>query len=322
MWRSSCRWRFIGGTPGPEVPESTVASWQSRVLKLLVRWYRSSSERRPFCLSQARAWVEKLPRYLGIPPDVDVTRNEAGGIPMLCVSPCRPLEDAVVLHFHGGGYILGSAAMALPLTARIAVATQMRVMSVDYRLAPEHPFPAAVEDAVCAYRSLREAGLSTSRIFLLGESAGGGLALACLLSLRDRGETLPGTAVLLSPWLDLEVGAGSSGERAKTDPMLTPAMLGLWASLYMGNLDRRAPLASPLHADPSGLPPMLIQVGTDDILLGDSVRFAEVARKAGVSIDLELWPGMMHLWHFAARWLPEGQQAIRCIGTFLRRHLA
>lgn len=300
---------------------TTVPTWQNTLLKILARWDRDSSEKNPFSLTQARARAERISKHLGLPPNVNVAKYNAGGVPVMWLTPCSCVENAVVLHFHGGGYVMGSAAMALPLSARIAVAARVQVVSVDYRLAPEHPFPAAVEDAVSAYRWLVRQEHSPTRVFLAGESAGGGLTLACLLSLRDAGERLPEAAVLLSPWLDLEATGASAREQARADPVLTPATLNSWASLYMGNLDRREPLASPLYADPSGLPPILIQVGKDEILLDDSVRFTELARKAGVSVDLELWPGMMHIWHIAARWLPEGQQAIDRIGAFIRRYL-
>jgi acetyl esterase/lipase len=191
---------------------------------------------------------------------------------------------------------------------------------VEYRLAPEHPFPAAVEDATAAYRWLLASGVRPAGIAIAGDSAGGGLTLATLVALRDAGDPLPAAAVCLSPWVDLEGIGDSMATKAAADPFVRKEMIQFMAQQYLGERSLRTPLAAPLYADLHGLPPLLIQVGTAETLLDDSTRIAERARAAGVSVTLDTWDNMIHVWQLFAPMLPEGQQAIERIGAFIREH--
>jgi acetyl esterase/lipase len=227
--------------------------------------------------------------------------------------------DRVVLYLHGGGYIMGSPRTHRELAARIAREAAARVLLLDYRLAPEHPFPAAVDDATAAYRWLRGRGLDARSIAVAGDSAGGGLTLATLLALRDAGESLPACAVCLSPWTDLEATGASAQPGGADDPMVGLAGLHDSGRLYAGERTRD-PLASPLHGDFTGLPPLLLQVGTRELLLDDSTRVAERARGAGVAVRLEVEEGAYHVWHATAD-LPESIDALTRIGAFVREHV-
>jgi monoterpene epsilon-lactone hydrolase len=222
---------------------------------------------------------------------------------------------------HGGGYTIGSVKTHRELISRVSRAADARVLAIDYRLAPEHPFPAAVEDATAAYRWLLEGGVDPTRIVIAGDSAGGGLTLAALVALRDAGNPLPAAGVCLSPWVDLEGVGESMTTRAEADPIVQREGLLEDAKAYLGDADPRTPLAAPLYADLTGLPSLLIQVGTAETLLDDSTRLAERARSAGVDVVLEPWEDMIHVWHFFASMLPEGQQAVDRVGEFIREHV-
>jgi epsilon-lactone hydrolase len=212
-----------------------------------------------------------------------------------------------ILYFHGGGYALGSSRAHAEMASWIARAAQSRVFVLDYRRAPEYRFPAALEDALLAYRSMVGAGADPRMITVAGDSAGGGLTIALLASLRDRGESLPSSAVCISPWVDLEMTGESIVSKASVDPLLTREGLQQFADWYLGGQDARHPLASPLHADLKGLPPLLIQVGTSEILLDDARRLAERAWAAGVRVTLSQYEDMPHVWHVFASFLPEGK---------------
>ena len=225
-----------------------------------------------------------------------------------------------ILYFHGGGYALGSSRAYAEMTSWIARAAQARVFVVDYRRAPEYRFPAALEDALLAYRWTVSSGADPRTIVVAGDSAGGGLTLALLTSLRDRGEPLPSCAICISPWVDLEMTGESIVSRAALDPLLTREGLQQFADWYLGGQDARNPLVSPLHADLQGLPPLLIQVGTSEILLDDALRLRERARAAGVNVTLTKYQDMPHVWHVFASFLPEGREADREIGNFVMQH--
>jgi acetyl esterase/lipase len=225
----------------------------------------------------------------------------------------------VVLYLHGGGYVMGSRRTHRELAARIARDAAARVLVLEYRLAPEHPFPAAVEDATAAYRWLRKQGIAASSIAIAGDSAGGGLTLATLLALRDAGDALPACAVCLSPWTDLEGSGASAQPGGVDDPMIPVAALRDMGKLYAAS-DLRNPLAAPLHGNYKGLPPLLIQVGTREILLDDSTRVADKARAAGVTVRLEIEEGAPHVWQ-ATPGLPEAVDAVKRIGAFVRERI-
>lgn len=227
--------------------------------------------------------------------------------------------DRVVLYLHGGGYVMGSPRTHRELAARIAREAAARVLVLDYRLAPEHPFPAALDDATGAYRWLRGQGVDARSIAVAGDSAGGGLTLATLLALRDAGDALPACAVCLSAWTDLEGTGESAQPGGANDPMISLAGLRDSGKLYAGDRTRD-PLASPVHGDFTGLPPLLLQVGTRELLLDDSTRVAERARAAGVAVELEVEEGAFHVWH-ATPDLPESADAVARIGAFIRLYV-
>jgi len=256
------------------------------------------------------------------PAGVTCTPVEAGGVSAEWSVADGAAEDKVILYVHGGGYVMGSAGSHRDVTGRLSKASGARVLSLNYRLAPEHPFPAPVDDAVAAYRWLLAQGISSSNIAIAGDSAGGGLAFATLLALRDAGDPLPAAGVGISPWVDMEGTGESMTTRAAVDPVVQKEGLLEMAKLYLGDADPKNPLAAPLHANLAGLPPLLIQVGDAETLLDDSIRITERARKAGVDVTLKIWDEMPHVWHMFAPILPEGQQAIEEIGAFFKERTA
>jgi acetyl esterase/lipase len=252
------------------------------------------------------------------PEGTQVDPADASGVPAEWVVAAGVTAGRVVLYFHGGAYHLGSPARVRGLLALLSAAAQVRVLSVGYRLAPEDPFPAALEDALTAYRWLIASGTPAGQVVISGDSSGGGLALAVLVALRDAGDALPGAAVVMSPWTDLDLGAESLRSRAAVDVMLTPDGAREAADWYLAGQDARHPYASPLYADLHGLPPLLIQAGDAEILRDDSTRFAAAAQAAGVDVTLEVWPEMPHVWHAFAGLVPEADQAVQRIGRWLR----
>jgi acetyl esterase/lipase len=254
-----------------------------------------------------------------LPADVSCRPLSANGIDAEWIG--APGADAgVILYLHGGAYALGSVDTHREFVARLARSAGMRCLALNYRLAPEHPFPAALEDATGAYDWLLAEGVAPSRIIFAGDSAGGGLALAALVTLRDAGKPLPAGAVCISPWMDLALTGASIRTRAQVDCVLDPDSLGIYAGLYAGEHDRTSPLLSPLYADLTGVPPLLIQVGSDEILLDDATRCAEHARHAGVHVDLEVWNGMFHVFQLVP-FLPETKEAVAHIVEFVRQNL-
>jgi acetyl esterase/lipase len=257
-------------------------------------------------------------------PAADVRREpvDAGGVPGEWISTPESVHERVIYYLHGGGYTMGSINTHREMISLLSRAAGARALAIDYRLAPENPFPAAVEDSTRAYRWLISTGVDPARLVIAGDSAGGGLTMATLVALRDAGDPLPAAAVCLSPWVDLEGMGESMTTRAEVDPMVHRDSLLVAAKAYLGDADPRAPLAAPLYADLRGLPPLLIQVGTAETLLDDATRLAEHARAAGLQVIVEPWDDMFHVWQFCASILPEGQEAIDRIGEFVRKHTA
>ena len=256
-------------------------------------------------------------------PRLDNVRSEAvdaGGVDAEWFSVDGGDDDRVMLYVHGGGYVLGSIQSHRVVIERLAAATNGRVLALNYRLAPEAPFPAAVDDAVAAYKWLLAQGISASKISIAGDSAGGGLTLSTLLALRDAGEPMPACAVPISPWTDMEGTGESMATRADVDPMVSKEILQQLAGTYLSGADPKHPLASPLHGDFSGLPPLLIQVGDAETLLDDSTRLESKLKAAGVDATIEVWDEMIHVWHLFAPMLDKGQEAINKIGEFVRGH--
>lgn len=287
----------------------------SEELQKVLNILKKNAAQRPGSLEESRERMNKMafPRQ----DDVSYDEVDAGGIPALWVTAPDAADDRVVLYLHGGGYVLGSLISHQDLVARISKAAKSRVLYIDYRLAPEHPFPAAVEDATDAYRWLLSTGIDASRAVVAGDSAGGGLTVATMVSLRDAGDPLPAAAVCISPWVDLEGVGESMTTNAGVDPMVRQEGLVDMAKSYLAGADPRTPLAAPLYADLKGLPPTLIQVGSHETLLDDSTRLFERAKEAGVDVLLEKGEGLFHVWHAFAPMLPEGQQAIDRLGEYI-----
>lgn len=267
-----------------------------------------------------RASFEALLSTLPVAADLAVTSVALGGVSALRVSTPGSSDKLAVLYLHGGAFVVGSAKGYLGLAAELGRAAQMTTFIIDYRLAPEQPFPAAVDDAVAAFSQLIALGFDPAKIVLAGDSAGGGLVVSTLVALRDQGVPLPAAALLISPWADLACDSPSMKTKAAEDPALTAAGLRIAAAHYLNGADPRSPLASPLYANLSGLPPLLIQVGSAEILLDDAVRLAGVAGAAGVSVQLQIWPEMIHVWHAFAFLLQAGKRAIELAGAFLHGH--
>ncbi len=265
-----------------------------------------------------RAFYDQLGQQFPLPDGVTVEATEAGGVKAEWVRAPECRNDAVLLYVHGGGYVIGSPASHRHQVAALSQAAGIAALSLDYRLGPEHPFPAAVDDAVSAYQSLLAAGIAPHRIVVAGDSAGGGLTVAMLLALRERGLPQAAAGVCISPWVDLTMTAESYTTKADVDPIVTHDGVTGMAQAYLQGQDARAPLASPLFADLSGLPPLLIQVGTDEVLLDDSIKLEANAKAAGVDVTLEVWDEMIHVWHFFYPVLSEGRDAIARIGEFAR----
>jgi monoterpene epsilon-lactone hydrolase len=250
-------------------------------------------------------------------PDIRCEPVNADGVEAEWITAPGAANDRFVLYLHGGGYVIGSINTHRDLMARISRAAKARVLGLNYRLAPESPFPAAVDDAVAGYRWLLGQGARPGRVVIAGDSAGGGLAAATLVAIRDAKLPTPAAGVMLSPWVDLEGLGESMTTRLEADPVVRKEGLVGMAQAYLQGQDPRTPLAAPLYADLKGLPPLLIQVGDAETLLDDSKRLDARAKAAGVRTRLEVWPEMIHVWQLFASYLPEGQQAVDGIGKFI-----
>ena len=290
-----------------------MASEQAELLRALVKempptWDGPLDERRQNADDSWSAGATE-------PEGVTYEAVDAGGVPAEWAMPEGATGAAVLLYFHGGGYVLGSVASHRRLVGHLALAIGCRALSVDYRLAPEHPFPAAVEDAATAYRWLLAQGIASERVVVGGDSAGGGLSVAALLELKSSGDPLPAGAILLSPWTDLAGTGDSLRTRSDVDVFVDGEALNLMVADYLAGGDARDPLASPLYGDLNGLPPLCIHVGDHEILLDDSTRLADRAKHAGVEVDLEIWPEMLHVFQAAAGNIPESDESIAAISA-------
>lgn len=255
------------------------------------------------------------------PPDVRTQPTELGGVPALRIHIDQEPRTATILHFHGGCYAVGSPATSVNLVANIARRTGVDIVSVDYRLAPEHRFPAAVDDSLAAYRALLDAGTAPEKIAVAGESAGAGLAMATLIAARRAGLPQPAAALLLSPWIDLTQSGTSITAKADVDPSMTGRALSVRAADYLAGADPRTDLASPVFADLSGLPPLLIQAGSHEVLLDDALRLAAKAAGDNVDVSLDVVAGAPHVFQAFAAVLDEAAAALDRAGVFLRTRL-
>lgn len=277
----------------------------------------------PSTIAAMRAGMAAMVGYfegLEFPPDVKQEPVVAAGVPGFWFTPASPRPRSAILYLHGGGYVMGSVATHRSLIGRLARACGVRCLALDYRLAPEHPFPAGIEDACAAYRWLLTEGIPASGIVIAGDSAGGGLTLGTLVALRDAGERLPAAAVCLSPLADLEQTGDSSTRGDIDDPMVSRDGTFVMAEAYLQGSDARDPRASPIHADFKGLPPLRIEVGTREILLDDAKRVAARARAAGVEVEVELGEGLTHVWQLHPH-LTESTASIARIARFILKHL-
>lgn len=241
----------------------------------------------------------------------------AGGVHAEWLLPDDGRGNGTILYLHGGGYVIGSLNTIRPLACQLAIRVPARVLTIGYRLAPEHPHPAALADALSAYRWLLDHGQEPDRLAIGGDSAGGGLAISLLVALRDRDLPMPAAAFCLSPWVDLSLSSPSIDANAATDPQVQRWLLTEMAGHYLAGQDSCTPLASPVFADLHGLPPLLIHAGRAEALLDDAVRLARTGEVAGVDVTLELWDHMIHVWHAFAPILPEGTAGLRRIGEWL-----
>jgi acetyl esterase/lipase len=305
------------------MPPSDV-SWQNRMLTwALRRWVKPNSLREQD-VAASRAVSARVPFRGRLSPGWRI-RVETGaalnGEWIEPIAPDDPARTRCILYFHGGAYICMSARTHRAVTSRLAAWSNAALFALDYRLAPEHPFPAAFDDARAAYRAVIESGIAASHIVLAGDSAGGGLALALLIALRDENMPLPAAAVLFSPCTDLAATGQSIVDNSAADAMFFGPWIAAVTRHYLGGTPATNPLASPVYGDLSGLPPLLIQVGDSEVLLDDSRRVHEKARRSGVASRLQLWRGVPHGWQIFAPILPEARAALRDAGSFIRTQL-
>ena len=270
-------------------------------------------------IAQMRLDSDARGRAFGLPADVTVTPVDANGVPAEWTSTPGADQDSVILYLHGGGYVICSLESHRHLVAEAGRAAGMRTLAIDYRLAPEHPFPAPVEDTVAAYRFLLDSGFKPDRIALAGDSAGGGLVIGALLAIREAGLTLPACGWCISTWVDMEALGHSYIDRAESDPTVQRPTIQMMAQWYMGDGDPRHPHASPINGDLRGLPPLFIQVGSVETLLDDSIALARKAGIAEVPVELQIWPEMIHIWHIYFPMLDAGRRAIAAGGSFLSK---
>ena len=271
-------------------------------------------------IGKERAELDGLGAMFKLPRGIQIVKELAGGMPAEWLIPPGVSAGRVVLYLHGGSYVAGSSNSHRSLAANIAIASKARALIIDYRLAPEHPHPAGVEDAVAAYQWLLNNQVDPRHLAVVGDSAGGGLSVALLVSLRDRHIPLPAACVCLSPWTDLAFSGESWKSKAAVDLIIYAYKELEFARMYLGGLDAKTPLASPLYADLKGLPPLLVQVGTHEVLLSDSTRLVDRAKQAGVNAVIDEWEKMQHVWQFAASFIPEGRRAVARLGEFIDRY--
>ena len=301
-------------------------SLRSKFCRILIKHLIGSKFITGLTIDQVRKGMEVAAWMALLPAKTKVEQTAYGGVFAEWVCAKNVNKENVILFLHGGGYNTGSPRTHRELAAHISKASNAKVLLPDYRLAPENPFPAALEDALTSYRWLIESGYSNGKIAIAGDSAGGGLALATCFSVRDNREPIPSSLACISPWTDLEMTGESVKSMKNIDPMVSfspakiMASLQTMASNYIGPNDSRSPLISPVYADLKNFPPMIIQVGSDEILLDDSRRMAERAKQAGVDLTISIYEGMWHVFHIFYRVIPEAKHAVHELGSFIKNH--
>ncbi len=299
-----------------------MASPQAEAVKVMLRHFQQQvlGAEQPPTLEEMRAGAEAFGEFAAEPTGVTWEDETVGGVPCRWAIPEGAADGRVVQYVHGGGYVIGSLDSYRRFTGQLAKAVGCRVLSVDYRLAPENPHPAPVEDSVAVYRALLESH-DPSHLAISGDSAGGGLTVATLLKIRDEGLASPAAGVPLSPWVDMEGTGGSMQTKAEVDLLVGADALKGMADMFLAGADAHDPLAAPLHADLSGLPALYIQVGGDETLLDDALRLASNAAHAGVPVRLDAFPEMQHVFQLGSGNIPEADDALHRIGVFLRESL-
>ena len=270
-------------------------------------------------IADLREEYDRAVEIFPLPDNVSLEPGTLGGVPGEWLRPEGADPTRALLYFHGGGYVLGSTRSHRHMVAALAAGAGVHAFSADYRLAPEHPFPAAVEDGTAAWKGLLDSGIDPARAVVGGDSAGGGLTVAALVKARGDGLPMPAGGLCISPWTDMTLEAGSYAAKAESDPMVKKDQIERWTGVYLGaDTDRRHPWASPLYANLEGLPPLLVQVGSEEVLLDDSVSLAEAARRAGIDARLTVAEEMIHVWHWFDRLLDRAQEGIDEAAAFIR----
>jgi acetyl esterase/lipase len=291
---------------------------QARIWRILLKSIFKNQHLSP---EESREQDKKNARFINRGQSgVNVNRANADGIPAAWILPDNAQQNAVILHLHGGGYVIGGIDSHQMMCSVMAKRTGFNLLLPEYRLAPEHPFPAALEDAQKSYRWLLSQGYQPQNIFISGDSAGGGLAVSTVLALRQANMPLPAALVCISPWADLTFKGQSHLTQIKSEVLLTADKLLNWQRFYTATQDPSNPLISPIYASFHDFPPMLIQVGSNEVLLDDSRLLAEKARQDGANVTLKIWPEMWHVWHAVGELMPESRQAFDEIGEFLKLH--
>jgi len=291
-------------------------SLQGRLWRM---FFRMSFKNKRMTIAENRAWSAKNAQLTNrIPTKATVEKFEIEGVPAAWIRPTNAEGEKVILHLHGGGYVIGSIDGHLMMCIPMAQTLKMNLLLPEYRLAPENPFPAALEDALKVYRWLLTQGHEPGEIIVSGDSAGGGLALATVIALRDAGEPLPAAVVVMSPWADLTHKGQSHITKADAESVLKTDGLKEWALCYAGEASLDNSLVSQVYADFHGFPPLLIQVGSDEILLDDAIRLAEKAGVDGVAVTLRVWEGMWHVWQVLGDLIPESRRAFEEMGAFVQ----
>ena len=295
-------------------------SLRARLVRLMSRQFFKRIDKDSDIPPLRKFWGN-LAGKMRMAPGVRVREATIGGIDCEWLVPDNCEKQKVLLYLHGGAYVMGSPETHRRMVSFIAARAGVRALLPDYRLAPEAPFPCGLEDCLSIYRKLIDGGIEPARLAIAGDSAGGGMSMATLMSLRDAGDPLPAAAVLLSPWLDLAATGESTVTRAEHDPWFDPADMPTVVDHYCTTAERTNPLVSPVYGDAANLPPVLIQVGDHEILLSDSTRMAEKIKAAGGEVELQVWPGMWHVFQYFVGQMPESRRAIRKIGDYLKTRL-
>jgi monoterpene epsilon-lactone hydrolase len=302
------------------IKEIKMLSLRSKFCRFITKYVVAPKLNNLQSIEETRKSMEKFAKFAKLPPETQVEKITIDRMAAEWVYVNQVRKDKVILFLHGGGYNVCSINTHRELGTHISKASGAKVLLIDYRLAPEHPFPAALEDATSAYRWLLDTGLTGKNIAIAGDSAGGGLSLATAISIRDEGDPLPSSIACISPWTDLLFTGNSVKTNSKIDPLVKAHAGIIMAKNYIGDNDPRNPLISPLYAEMKGLPPMLIHVGTDEMLLDDSKRIVKKAEDAGVNVTLKIYDKLWHAFHLNVNAMPEAKNAVAEFGSFIKKH--